>query len=85
MTAKRRTRAKETPDFTAFVSRSIAALARRVAAGDVDALGGLADLSGQLDDAIRDAVAGLRGRGYSWSEIGDRLGVSKQAAHQRYG
>ena len=42
-------------------------------------------LSSVLDDAISDAVTGLRGYGYSWAEIASRLGITKQAAQQRWG
>ena len=40
-----------------------------------------------MDAVTRLAVAGLRKApySYSWSEIADRLGVSKQAAQMRYG
>jgi hypothetical protein len=31
------------------------------------------------------AVKRLRGCGYSWAEIGSRLGITRQAAHQRWG
>ena len=40
---------------------------------------------GQLDDAIRKAVTGLRAAGYSWAEIAARLRVTRQAAPQRWG
>ena len=43
---------------------------------------GLAD---ELDTAIAEAVKGLRRYGYSWAEIGPRLGVTRQAAQQRSG
>ena len=43
---------------------------------------GLAD---ELDTAIAEAVNGLRKLGYSWAEIGSRLGISRQAAQQRWG
>jgi hypothetical protein len=39
----------------------------------------------ELDAAIAEAVKGLRGCGYSWAEIGSRLGITRQAAHQRWG
>jgi len=32
-----------------------------------------------------EAVKGLRARGYSWAEIGSRLGITRQAAQQRWG
>ena len=44
----------------------------------------LAALSADLDAAIGDAVLGLRSGGYSWAEIASRLGVTRQAAHQRW-
>ena len=84
---KRTRRDVETTEFDAFVRRILRAYARRVAAGDVEALASLTALSTELDAVVRLAVAGLRGRpySYSWSEIADRLGVSKQAAQMRYG
>ena len=42
-------------------------------------------LSAEIDDAIAQAVTGLRGFGYSWAEIGSRLGITRQAAQQRWG
>ena len=82
--AGRASRVVENADFTAFGSRVIRAAGRRVAAGDVEALPALAALSQELDTAIGDAVTGLRGEGYSWSEIASRLGVTRQAAQQRW-
>lgn len=38
-----------------------------------------------LDLRIRSQVMGLRSRGVSWSKIGECLGVTRQAAQQRYG
>jgi biotin operon repressor len=34
---------------------------------------------------MAEAVKGLRGHAYSWAEIGARLGISRQAAQQRWG
>lgn len=42
-------------------------------------------LDADLDEAISAAVAGLWQVGYSWAEIGTRLGVTRQAAQQRWG
>jgi hypothetical protein len=74
----------ENDEFTAFGRRIIRAAGRRIAAGDVDALPHLAALAADLDAAISDAVTGLRAAGYSWGEIASRLGVTRQAAHQRW-
>jgi hypothetical protein len=95
MTAKPRTRparrrAKrqvETAQFDAFVRRILRAYGRRVAAGDVESLRSLTALAAEVDAVTRLAVAALRNKpySYSWSEIADRLGTTKQAAQMRFG
>ncbi|MGW4499487.1 hypothetical protein ACWENR_12870 [Micromonospora sp. NPDC004336] len=82
---QRRREVVENDEFAAFARRIIRAHGRRVATGDVEALRDLVALSANLDDAITDAVIGLRAFGYSWAEIGSRLGISRQAAQQRWG
>ncbi|RZU50678.1 hypothetical protein EV385_2456 [Krasilnikovia cinnamomea] len=84
---KRARRRVENTQFDAFARRILRAYARRIADGDVEALGALAALTAEVDAVCRLAVAGLRQApyGYSWSEIADRLGVSRQAAQMRYG
>jgi hypothetical protein len=84
---KRARRVVENDKFGAFVRRILWAYARRVANGDVETLRSLAMLSSEVDAVTRLAVAGLRKApySYSWSEIGDRLGTSRQAAQMRYG
>jgi hypothetical protein len=85
LTSGRRRRVVENDEFTAFSRRVLRAAGRRIAAGDVEALPALAGLAVELDTAIGVAVAGLRGAGYSWAEIAARLGVTRQAAQQRWG
>lgn len=75
----------ENDDFAAFSRRIVAAHGRRIAAGDVEGLAALAALATEVDTALSHAVAGLRAHGYSWAEIGTRLGMSRQAAQQRWG
>ncbi|MGC4774913.1 hypothetical protein [Micromonospora chalcea] len=82
---QRRRDVVENDAFAAFARRIIRAHGRRVADGDVEALRDLVALSADLDRAITDAVVGLRQFGYSWAEIGQRLGISRQAAQQRWG
>lgn len=84
LTPGRPVRVVENEEFTAFTSRVLRAAGRRIAAGDVEALPALAGLAVELDAAIGDAVAGLRAAGFSWAEIAARLGVTRQAAHQRW-
>jgi hypothetical protein len=85
LTPKRRPRVTENDDYAAFLRRAIRAFGRRIAAGDIDALADASFLSAQLDTAIKNAVIGLRQRGYSWADIGRQLGVTRQAAQQRWG
>ncbi|MET8263092.1 hypothetical protein ABZU92_03760 [Micromonospora arida] len=82
---QRRRDVVENDQFAGFAKRIIRAHGRRVATGDVEALRDLIALSSVIDDAIGEAVIGLRTFGYSWAEIGQRLGISRQAAQQRWG
>jgi hypothetical protein len=75
----------ENSQYAAFIRRILRAYARRVATGDIEALTGMTILATDVEDATRQAVTGLRGFGYSWAEIGHRLGVTRQAAQQRWG
>lgn len=75
----------ENDDYASFVRRIVRAHGRRIAAGDVEGLAALAALSADVDNALTAAVTGLRDVGYSWAEIGARLGMSRQAAQQRWG
>ncbi len=85
LTPKREPRLVENDDYAAFTRRILRAYARRVADGDVEALTTLTGLASDVDAAIGQAVTGLRRYGYSWAEIGARLGVTRQAAQQRWG
>ena len=84
LTANRPRRVVENDDYGAFARRVLAAYARRVASGDIEALTQLTTLAADLDEAIGQAVTGLREFGYSWAEIGLRLGITRQAAQQRW-
>jgi DNA-directed RNA polymerase specialized sigma24 family protein len=88
LTSNRRSRRRdvvENDDYAAFARRILAAYGRRVAQGDVEALRALINLGRDIEQATDTAVTGLRAHGYSWTEIADRLGISRQAAHQRWG
>jgi len=85
LTPDRAGRVVENDEYAAFARRVLRAYARRVATGDVEALTLMLGLSAEIDTAIGQAVSGLREFGYSWAEIGARLGVTRQAAWQRWG
>lgn len=86
LTPKRRSRpVVENHAYAAFSRRVIRAQARRIAVGDIDGLAELAALDDEVHLAIATAITGLRAGGYSWAEIATRLGISRQAAQQRWG
>lgn len=85
LTLKRRGRSVENDEYGAFIRRILRAYSRRVADGYVEALALMTGRADELDDAIAEAVKGLRKCGYSWAEISSRLGISRQAVQQRWG
>jgi hypothetical protein len=85
LTAKRRRRVTENDQYGAFLRRAIRAYSRRVASGDIDAIPELITIAADLDTAIHHAVSGLHNCGYSWADIAVRLGITRQAAQQRWG
>jgi hypothetical protein len=85
LTPKRPRRQVENDEYAAFVRRVLRAYSRRVGGGDMEALSLLVGLADEIDAAMAEAVKGLRAHGYSWSEIGARLGISRQAVQQRWG
>lgn len=87
MTTPTRRRAKdrvETPEMADAVVRMVRALGAR-ASEDVDALPELARVALALDVATHGAVAGCRERGWSYTDVGRVLGITRQAAFQRFG
>jgi len=85
LTPKRGRPAVQNDAYAAFTRRILAAYARRVATGDIEALTLMTGLAEDIDTALQHAVNGLRAHGYSWAEIGSRLGITRQAAQQRWG
>ena len=64
---------------------AVETMVRRIEEGDhLGALEARATAVAGLDVMTRQAVAGASAAGSSWKDMGDVLGVSKQAAHQRW-
>lgn len=74
----------EAQTYGAFVRRILQAMGRRVGDRDIEALPVLAELAAELDSVTLLAVANLYSHGYSWTDIGRALGITRQAARQRY-
>ncbi len=85
LTLNRAGRLVQNDEYAAFARRVLRAYSRRIALGDIETLTLLIILADDLDASIRQAVKGLREFGYSWAEIGSRLGITRQAAQQRWG
>lgn len=78
----------ENSDYGAFVRRAIKGFGKRIGVhGDVDGLPELARLHSEIDAALRTAVKQLRAEpwNYSWTEVGLRLGITRQSACERFG
>lgn len=71
-------------DLVGGVIRLVRALGRRFAVGDPDTARYLSLIRDELEDAYARAVAGWRTMGFSDSQIGRELGVTKQAVAKRW-
>ena len=82
---RRRRDVVETDDYAAMLRRMLRAYARRVGQADDVDLAVMADLAREVDDLVAAAVAAQRAGGRSWGDVGRALGVTRQAAQQRFG
>jgi hypothetical protein len=72
-------------EYFGFTRRAVRALSRRVAGSDPDDLLLLLELRDEVDQALDRAVAGQRDAGFSWAQVAEPLGMSRQAAQERWG
>jgi hypothetical protein len=80
---RQRAGATEAMEANRWADYAISNLAAKVGkAGDIDGLPYLWDLMTATELAVAKAIDGLREHGYSWADIGDRLGMTKQNAHK---
>ncbi len=84
---RRRSRATrpEPPELGSASRRFARALASRATEGDTEALEVLVEVRAAVEESIEEAARSLHEFGYSWTEVGDLLGVTRQAARQRFG
>lgn len=75
----------ECPELGKAAQRFAWALVARAGEGDTEALEELAKLQRSVDEAILEAACNLFRCDYSWGDIGGLLGITKQAARQRFG
>lgn len=82
---------REAPEVGAMARRMLRALVRRAAVGDLEALEELARIEAEIAPAV--TVAGhlmatgermAAAQSYSYTELGDALAITRQAARQRF-
>ena len=79
---QRAERVTENGEFGKAAIRMIATLARRVGGSDIAEFGALWEVRAAAEQAAADAIDGLRGKGFSWAELADQAGVTRQAMSQ---
>jgi len=84
MTRKRRGRVVENDGYAEFLRRVLRAYARRIGKGDIDEFAQMTAIAAEMDQILRQAVAGLRAAGFSWADIAARTGTTRQAAWKRW-
>ena len=84
MTRLRRRPIVENDEYAAFARRVLRAYARRIGKGDIDSFAQMAAIAAEMDQILRQAVAGLRAAGFSWADIAARTGTTRQAAWKRW-
>lgn len=83
--ANKQGRTYEVPDMVGMASRVMRGMTRRAAEGDREALPGLAAMRDEAERQLREAALALHAKGNSWAVIGGELGMTRQAAQQRFG
>lgn len=78
-----------TDHYARFVARIMRAYGRQAAAGELDptALTQLVMLRDEVEQQIAATVTALRsteGGSYSWSAVGEALGITREAAHRKF-
>lgn len=84
MTSRENRPVTENADYAAMLRRLIRRAGVR-AGQDPDMLPELLAMAAELDAAIAAGVTAARAEGWSWGEIGQRVGTSRQNAQQRWG
>lgn len=72
----------ENEAYAAFCARVVKSLGDRVGNGDCHQLRYIRNLAVLVREAEGRAVQGLLAQNYSYAEIGQGLGISRQAVHQ---
>jgi len=80
--ARRAERVTETSDFGQAAIRMIRAMAKRTGASDIATFALLWELQHETELAVCAAIDALKADGFSWTDLADELGVSRNAISQ---
>ena len=72
-------------EYFGMARRVIRAAGKRAGSADPEDLAPLAALSLVVDVALHEAVMAQREAGFSWAQIGNALGMTRQSAQERFG
>lgn len=76
----------ETPEYAAMLRRQIRAYSRRLATGNPEDIATAMQLVDELDAAVAEAVRAARETaGYSWAQLAEEAGMTRQGMAQRFG
>jgi hypothetical protein len=81
---QRAERVTETGEFGRAAIRMIRQMARRVGANDIAEFGAMFEVMDAAERAVVAAITDLRGGGFTYSELGDEIGWSRQRLTQWY-
>lgn len=77
-------KAYEARDVAQAAGRMFRGLVKRAGTGDQEGLYELVQLQAKLTEAVNEAGARMYLHGYTYTAIGSELGISRQAARQRF-
>src|ERR1700756_5456012 len=86
-TERRERHVDDMSEWEAFLRRILRATATRVSDGKTESLAVIARVRKLVDETMQESVTRLRAEpwNYSWRDVGDALGITRQAAEQRFG
>lgn len=83
---ERNQRRVENHDYAAMLTRMLRSYRIRIAEGDIEDLAEFVRLVDHANTLLRLAALDVKeAGGYSWAEVAAPLGITRQAAYQRWG
>ncbi|HUE26305.1 MAG TPA: hypothetical protein VMP89_05990 [Solirubrobacteraceae bacterium] len=84
-THQRARKSRENDEYAAMMNRLLRAWGKRLADADDWDMAEFASFALEVDLELVSIVAAWRAAGRSWTDVGRALGITRQAAQQRFG